>query len=190
MVLGSIFYREDAAEVAEDLIGKLMIRETSSGITSGYIVETEAYYGEDDPASRAAQNGRTQLTEPMWSEPGNVFVYMVHGHWMLNVITGREEEPNAVLFRALKPVQGTDLMKERREKDGLTDLCSGPGKLTQAMEIDDSFNGEEFSERDKLYIEKNDLGEIDVERSGRIGVTEDLQEPLRFFIEGNEFVSR
>ncbi len=184
------FYRRDADEVARDLLGKVMYREEDGKVASGFIVETEAYFGGDDPASRVAQDGKTGNTEVMWMEPGTVFIYMVHGHWMLNVVTGERGEPSAVLFRALEPKKGLEKMKERRDRDKTRDLCSGPGKLTQALGIDKSLDRSDICSEEELYISEESFSDFSVGRSKRVGVTEDLDEPLRFYVEDNRFISR
>lgn len=184
------FYAEDPDEVARNLLGHLMVREIDGEVTSGFIVETEAYFGEDDPASRAAQDGKTDNTEVMWMEPGTIFVYMVHGHWMLNVVTGKKGEPGAVLFRALEPEEDLGMMKERRDRDRVEELCSGPGKLTQALDIDKSLDRSDMSSEEDLYVREKSFSDFSIGRSKRIGVTEDLNEPLRFYIEDNRFISR
>jgi len=99
------FYERDPALVAQDLLGKLLIHRSPEGVTSGRIVETEAYYGERDPATRAYRK-RTKLNELMWWHGGFAFIYMVHARWMFNVTAEREGVPGAVLFRALEPVDG------------------------------------------------------------------------------------
>ncbi len=189
-ILEKDFYLRDPDEVAEDLLGKLMVREVDGEVLSGYVVETEAYFGRDDPASRAAQNGKTDMTEVMWGEPGTVFVYMVHGHWMLNVVTGREGEPSAVLFRALEPEDGVDIMRDNRGRRDLEELCSGPGKLTQALDIGKDLNKANFCTEENLFIVDEDFEDFEIGRSKRIGVSEDLEEPMRFYLGDSEFTSR
>ncbi|MFW5902728.1 MAG: DNA-3-methyladenine glycosylase, partial [archaeon] len=183
-------YNRSADEVAKDLLGSLMIRKMKGKLVSGLVVETEAYFDENDPASRAAQNGRTKMTEVMWSGPGTVFVYMVHGHWMLNVVTGENNKPSAVLFRALKPMNGIDFMRGKREKENIKELCSGPGKLTQALDIDKSFNGKNICDSKDLSLIDYGFKDFKIGRSKRIGVSKDLDEPMRFYIDKNKFTSR
>lgn len=172
------FFARDSAEVAEGLLGKMLIREDEGKVISGIITETEAYYGADDPASRVAQQGRTPLTEIMWRKPGKLFVYMVHGHWLLNIITRKEERPGAVLIRAIRPVKGKEEMKGRRDIDDESRLSDGPGKLTEALAIDKGFNGKLITDS-KLSI-KDSKREADCKRTGRIGVSQGQKLQLRF----------
>lgn len=184
------FYERDADKVAKDLLGNLLVREVDGEVTSGFVVETEAYFGEGDPASRVAQDGKTSNTEVMWMEPGTVFIYMVHGHWMFNVVTGERGKPSAVLFRALEPEKGLDVMKERRSREEVEEMCSGPGKLTQALDIDKSLDRSDILSEEELYVEEESFSDFSVGRSKRIGVTEDLDEPFRFYVEDSKFISR
>lgn len=118
-------------------------------------------------------------------------VYMVHGNWLFNVTTEEEGTPGAVLIRALEPLEGLDLMKERRNKDDSRDLASGPGKLTQALDITKEHHGSDVAVAEEVYISEPSGGsrKFEVETSHRIGVTEDLERELRFFVAENDHVS-
>lgn len=184
------FYKRDPAIVARDLLGKTIFRRTESGILSGNIVETEAYYGDKDPASRAYR-GRKNYNRPMFGEPGRLFVYMVHTWWLLNIVAHREGEVGAVLVRALEPLEGVEKMRENRGVTDIHNLTSGPGKLARAMVVTNEFNGLDITRVDSEIIVSRGMEEdFVVGTSQRIGVTEDLPEELRFFIKGNRFVSR
>lgn len=189
-ILNREFYSRNSDKVAKELLGKLLVRKVRDRFISGFIVETEAYFDKDDPASRAAQNGRTEMTEAMWGEPGTIFVYMVHGHWMFNVVTDEKDKASAVLFRALKPLDGIDFMRSNRNKKDIRELCSGPGKLTQAFDIDKSFNRKNICELKDLSITDHNFKNFELGRSKRVGVSEDLDEPMRFFVKDSKFVSR
>lgn len=180
-------FEKDAEEVAKNLLGQYLVRIIDGKVIKGKIVETEAYYGDKDPASRAYK-GKTKLSEGMWSAPGTIFIYNVHKYWMLNFVTGPEGEAQAVLIRAVEPVEGIDLMKEYRNKDKIKDLCSGPGKLTLAFNIcKEEFHCKPINS--ELYIEEGE--EVtEIGTSHRIGVSADLPEHLRFFIKDNKFVSK
>ncbi len=183
------FYERDTARVAQDLLGKVLIHRSPEGTTRGRIVETEAYYGRRDPASRAYRR-RTKLNELMWWRGGLAFVYMVHARWMFNVTAERENIPGAVLIRALAPLGGIELMQRRRQISDETELMSGPGKLTQAMGITYDHHKTDLTKSRVLTI--TDAAHLDfrVRRSNRIGVSADLKRKLRFFIEGNRCVSK
>jgi len=187
MPLPKSFYDRDPADVARDLLGKLLVVDDK---LKGKIVETEAYYGLSDPASRAFK-GKTKLSRWMREDAGSTFVYMVHGYWLFNVITEREGKPSGVLIRAVEPVEGVEYMIERRRTENLKNLTSGPGKLTIAFGISGEDNGMKvYDEDSRIVIEDGERTGFKIATSGRIGVREDLSEHLRFFIEGNKFVSR
>jgi len=187
MLLPKSFYDRDPADVARELLGKLLVVDDK---LRGRIVETEAYYGLSDPASRAFK-GKTKLSRWMWEDAGSAFVYMVHGYWLFNVITEREGKPSGVLIRAVEPVEGIDYMIERRGTENPKNLTSGPGKLTIAFGITGKDNGTKvYDGHSRIVIEKGEMARFKIATSGRIGVREDLPEHLRFFVEGNKFVSR
>ncbi len=179
-LLGENFFRRDAKDVALELLGKILVHGGSAGI----IVETEAYYGSKDPASRAYK-GKKGYNSGMWLPGGHVFIYMVHANWMLNITTDMEDA-QAVLIRALEPIAGIGKMHQRRGRR-IRELCSGPGKLSQALGIERGLNGSPVGTSLKIY--DSPWRDFEVARAHRIGVRFDLEEPLRFFIKGNPFVS-
>ncbi len=178
------FYNRDPAIVAEELLGKIIVKR-DNGILKGRIVETEAYYGLSDPASRARRGAKI-----MWGTAGITFIYMVHGNWLFNIITMPKGEPSGVLIRAVEPLEGLEIMKRNRGVDDIRNLTSGPGKFTKAFGIDKRYNGIKVYRRDSPIMIKDGKMEGDVVRSYRIGVKHDLPIPLRFYIKGNRFVSR
>ncbi|MBS3815738.1 MAG: DNA-3-methyladenine glycosylase [Hadesarchaea archaeon] len=189
-MLNQEFYDRDTARVACELLGKILFHDSSEGFGSGVIVETEAYYGEDDPASRAAGGKKTKISENMWKRGGLSLIYMVHSNWLFNVTTETKNTPGAVLIRALEPLEGLDLMRDRRGFDDVQALASGPGKLTQALGITKNQHGVDLTQSKKLGIKKSDFRDFEVERSHRIGVSRDLDEELRFYVSGSDFVSK
>lgn len=189
-ILPRSFYERNSAEVARELLGKVLVHRSRDGPTSGKIVETEAYYGKGDSASRASR-GKTKMNEIMWGPGGKAFVYVVHGQSLFNVTTEREGVPGAVLIRAVEPVEGIDLMKKRRKVELERDLTSGPGKVTQAMAITRAHHGLDLCDPNSdLVIVEGRLERFPIASSHRIGVSADLDQELRFFIRGNPFVSR
>jgi DNA-3-methyladenine glycosylase len=189
MVLLSGFYSRDTAKVARELLGKILVRKLGTKTLKAIIVETEAYYGKDDPASRA-YHGKKNFNQIMWENPGRIFIYNVHQYWMLNIIAHQEGKVGGVLIRSLEPVDGIETMKKNRPGKQLTNLTSGPGKLTLALLIDKSLNGiDTTSVNSPIYVLENQK-RFEVKSSHRIGVTRDLEEKLRFYIKGNPFVSR
>jgi len=184
------FYELDTSEVARGLLGKILVHRDQEGLTSGKIVETEAYYGGDDPASRASR-GRTKINEIMWGPAGRAFVYMVHAQWLFNVTAEREGVPGAALIRALEPLEGIELMKKRRGTEFGRKLTSGPGRLTRAMAITRAHHGLDITDpKGKLIIVEGEPMNFSIGSSHRIRVSADLERRLRFYIEGNLFVSK
>ena len=183
------FYERDPAKVARELLGKVLVHRSPEGTTSGKIVETEAYFGRGDPASRASRK-RTKLNELMWWRGGLAFIYMVHAKWMFNVTAEREGTPGAVLIRALEPLDGIELMKSRRGVEDKKLLTSGPGRLTQAMGITYDHHKLDLTRSRVLTVLDDASTNFKIARSHRIGVSADLKQELRFFIHGNPFVSK
>ncbi len=185
-------FNQATESVARTLLGCYLCRETEAGLVSGIIVETEAYLSINDPACHASR-GKTRRNAAMFGSPGNAYVYFVYGkYYCFNVVTRPEGIGEAVLIRAVEPVEGIDIMKKRRGiSSGITELASGPGKLCQAFAIDKSFDGHNLQEK-PLYLA--DSGEPDdrirVTATPRIGITSAQDKMLRFMVDGNKFVSR
>ncbi len=158
--------------------------------TVGVIVEVEAYVGTEDPASHAASRiGRTRRNETMFGRSGIAYVYLSYGvHWCLNVVTGSVGEPSAILVRAADPLEGVDVMVERRNRN--RDLASGPGRLGQAFGITGALNGHHLSLSPLRLLPGWFVEEDQVEVSPRIGVSRAVDWPLRLSIRGNTSVSR
>lgn len=190
MILPVSFYSLPTLKVVEDLIGMVLVRKSEEGTTSGVIVEAEAYKGEDDPASFASR-GRTKKSEMLYGPAARAFVYLTYGiHFMLNVITERENYPAAVLIRAVEPLEGISLMKKRRGIDDLANLCSGPAKLCQAFAIDLSLNGISLSPpRSPLIIEKRSTEKRELVWRPRVGIREGKEKLWRVYQKGNPFIS-
>lgn len=179
---------DQARRVAPELLGTLLLVETTKGPVGGLVVETEAYVNGVDPASHLAA-GRTPRTASFFSGPGTVYVYTIHGHHALNLITVSDDYPEGVLVRALEPTHGRDVMRERRGFDDPGKLTSGPGRLTEALGVTtDEFDDRPLAET-PLSLYETDL-DPDITVSGRIGVSAAADWPLRFTITDNAFVSR
>ena len=196
MPLDRKFYaREDTAKIARELLGKLLVVASPEGRVSGMIVETEAYLGEIDRAAHSFGGRRTKRNEVMYGEPGFAYVFFVYGMYnQFNCVTGAAGTPHAILIRAVEPVEGIEIMQERRPKAKKPrDLTSGPGKLCIAMGIDRSLNGEDLL-GEKVFIEKyRTITAENIACGKRIGIDyagEDANRPLRFWVAGNAFVSR
>ena len=185
------FFIRDADIVARDLLGCTLVRDLGDEVLRGKIVETEAYFGADDPASRAYGGKLKQINRWMWEEGGTTFVYMVHGNWLFNVITGAKGDPSGVLIRGIEPLEGVEKMKENRSKiKKMCDMTNGPGKLTKAMEITKEHNGLNVYDKGSIIRIEEGKRDEDVGTSRRIGVSMDLEKDLRFFLKDNPFVSR
>jgi DNA-3-methyladenine glycosylase len=185
-VLPRSFYERSTVLVARELLGKLLVH----GKTSGIIVETEAYLGQDDLAAHSAA-GITGRTKVIFGPPGHAYIYLNYGiHQCLNLIAEPDGKAGGVLIRALEPVDGVKLMQKRRGGGTrpLVELTSGPGKLTQALGIGSSLNGADVTDG-PLVVRHRDLPPA-ISSSPRIGITKSADLPLRFFVEGNPFVSR
>ncbi len=185
------FFNKPTIEMAKSLLGQVLIKETTEGVTAGRIVETEAYQGPDDQAAHSFGNRRTKRTEIMFGEPGYVYTYEMHTHCLVNVVCERPGLPQAVLIRAVEPVEGLELMYERRGDKKKKDLTNGPGKLTKALGIIKADYGRPFFER-PLFIAEG-TPPASVTSGPRIGIDnagEAKDYPWRFWETGNPYVSR
>ena len=153
------FYNRDAHEVARDLLGKLLVRRTSEGIVKGRIVEVEVYKGtveSRDQACHAYPMKRTSRTEIMFGEAGHAYIYLIYGMYScLNLVCNEVDVPECVLIRALEPVEGLELMRTRRGQQKPYAMCSGPGKLCQALSLTRTENGMSLC-GDELYVEEDE----------------------------------
>ena len=184
------FYDRETEIVARDLLGAVLECHTPDGIASGRIVETEAYLGEHDLACHAAA-GHTARTAPLYGPPGIAYVYFIYGmYWCFNAVTRAEHEPSAVLVRALEPLDGLDLMRRRRpsvRRD--IDLTNGPGKLCLALGIDGRLNWKSLQRPPLLIRAGAGIPDHDVVVTPRIGITQSVDWPLRWYVRGNQYVS-
>jgi DNA-3-methyladenine glycosylase len=188
-ILSKKFYARPTVRVARDLLGQILVHETSQGTAAGRIVEVEAYLPQNDPGCHAAK-GKTSRNQVMFGPPGRAYVYFCYGnHYLFNVVTEKNGTPGAVLIRALEPVRGLKLMAKRRGGLDVSSrqLANGPGKLVQALGIQRGHNREPICGK-PLYIQK-------AQRAGkvmattRIGITEGSKLPLRFYLEGSQYLS-
>ncbi len=182
-------YAGDTRKIARNLLGKILCCKTSEGIAKGRIVETEAYCGNKDPAAHAYK-GRTPRSTIMWGRPGVAYVYFVYGmHHMLNVVTEREGTPGSVFIRALEPIEGITLMKQRRKTQNAKNLTNSPAKLTQALGITMQDNGVDL-EGAHLWIEEDRGEKFEIVSTGRVGIKAGRNLQLRFYIKGDDHVSK
>lgn len=201
-ILTRSFYERDTAMVAKELLGKILLvkpqeNDARGEFCAGRIVDIEAYYGANDPASHAC-NGVTPRSRIMFETPGISYVYFCYGnHYIINAVSEKYGFPGAAMIRAVEPLSGLDLMYERRKTDSLRNLSSGPGKLTMAFGINKDFNGLDLTKADSkvIIIDGSKLNLIpDTEKTEiiscpRIGIKNGADKLLRFYIKGNNFVS-
>lgn len=178
--LGRAFFGRDTMEVARELIGCRLVRRVGGKEAAAVIVETEAYKGEEDPASHA-HRGVTPRNRLMFGPPGILYVYFSYGmHHCMNVVTETGGVPGAVLLRAAIPVSGMEWIRSNRPKAPEARLMDGPGKLTQALSVDLSLNGCDLCapSADGLWLEEGPA--LPIQATSRIGITKGLELPWRF----------
>ena len=193
-MLDRAFYDRPAVEVARDLIGLVLVGRSREGTVAGRIVEAEAYVGPEDLACHASR-GETARNAVMFGPPGHAYVYFVYGmHWCLNLVTGFEGFPAAVLLRAVEPVEGIELMRSRRpraRKD--VQLTSGPARLCQAFAVDGAGNGLDVCAADApLAVEDRGRRVGSIVAAPRVGVDyagEWAAKPFRFYEDESPYVS-
>lgn len=200
MKLNREFYNRDSLIVAKELLGKVLVHHVNGEKITAKIVETEAYMGVDDKAAHSYGGRRTQRVEVMYGDPGFSYVFIIYGmHYCFNVVTKEKGNPQAVLIRALEPLDGLDIMALNRFSKSYNDLTNaqiknltnGPGKLCSAMLIDKSLNGENLC-GNNLYIEDIDNENFSIVSTKRVGIDyaeEAKNYPWRFYIKDNKYVS-
>lgn len=194
------FFLKETEDLAQALVGKILVRETPKGTIRGRIVETEAYLGVEDPACHAYQGRHTKRNHPLYMKAGTLYVHQIYGiHRLLNIINKEEGTPEGVLIRAVEIMEGLDLASKSRFSkpfEALSpyqrkNISNGPGKLTQALLIDKSFNEKNIFSED-LHLEDDGYKPL-LEKDKRIGIDyagEAALRPLRFFEKDNPRVSK
>lgn len=192
-ILKRSFYERDTAFVAQELLGKIIVRVIDKDtILKGRIVETEAYMGMHDPASHA-YGGKRIRNAPLYGSVGHAYVYFTYGmYYCLNFVSRAKDIPaGGVLIRAVEPLEGIAYMEKKRHKHSSHGLTNGPGKLTQALSINKDLNGIDVTKEGPLYV--LDAPEIPVNQivtTKRIGISKAVDDLLRFYVEENQFISR
>ncbi len=194
-LLNREFYLQNAEIVAKELLGKYIVREYEGKNIVCKIVETEAYIGPEDKACHAYNNRCTERTKVMFEEGGIAYIYFIYGmYYCLNILVEREGKPEAVLIRAIEPVENIEEIKGNRSKKKKKeqDLTNGPGKLCTALKIDKSLNGYDITRKGELYItEGEEIEEIITAKRINIDYAEEYRDKhWRFYIKGNKFVSK
>jgi DNA-3-methyladenine glycosylase len=196
MILQRSFYQRDTIVVSKGLLGKILVHESSQGITSGLIVETEAYLGPEDQAAHSSGGRRTTRNEVMFGQKGRAYVYFIYGlYYCFNVTAGNiPGKPEAVLVRALEPITGQNIMAKRRnlKKTKVVNLTNGPSKLCMAMGISKLQNFGDLT-TPPLYIkDASCVSEEKIAKTTRVGIDYAgiwKNKSWRFYIKGNKFVS-
>lgn len=195
MRLGVDFYQQDAVTLARQLIGKILVRKIDNSYINCRIVETEAYCGPEDKACHAYNNKRTNRTQVMFKNGGIVYIYMIYGmYYCLNIVANKEGKPEAVLIRAVEPLDNIDIIRKNRKiktnKNYL--LTNGPGKLCSALKIDKTFNGYDLIKGGELFILSSNK-EYNIVETKRINIdyAQEYKDKLwRFYIKDNKFISK
>jgi DNA-3-methyladenine glycosylase len=186
------FYGQPTVQAAQMLLGKYLVRVHPDGVTTGMILETEAYVGLEDKASHASR-GRTPRNAVMFGPAGFAYVYVIYGmHHCLNAVTEQEGYPAAILIRAVQPCEGLELMRARRRKEDSRLLANGPGNLCQAFGIERALNGVDLC-GDLLFVEDRKISPADIVTTTRVGVDYAgpwKEMPWRFYVAGQPGVSK
>jgi DNA-3-methyladenine glycosylase len=185
------FFRRPAEVVAAELLGMVVVSSVGGEVTEGRIVETEAYLGYDDPASHGYLHRRNARNEALFGPPGSWYVYLSYGmHWCANLVCQRPGLASAVLLRALEPLGGVEIMRRRRGGVPDRELCSGPGKLTQALGITRDLDESGMLGSEVLVRRPTAIEQVVVTATPRIGITKAADRPLRFCVAGSPWTSR
>ena len=184
-------FRQPTETVARGLVGAVLVSDAGGVRTAGRIVETEAYLGHDDPASHGYQSRRHARNASLYGPAGTWYVYLSYGvHWCCNLVCEGQGRGGAVLLRALEPLDGLAAMMDRRRTTREALLCSGPGRLTQALGITLALDGQSMPRSDVVVQRGRAVVAADVVAGPRIGITRAAEWPLRFSERGSPWLSR
>jgi DNA-3-methyladenine glycosylase len=185
------FFRRPAEVVAAELVGMIVVSSIEGELTEGRIVETEAYLGYDDPASHGYLHRRNARNAALFGPPGSWYVYLSYGmHWCANLVCQQVGLASAVLLRALEPLAGQEIMRRRRGVAPDRELCSGPGKLCQALGITRELDGLTMARSPVIVRPPERWEETRIAITPRIGITKAADWPLRFHLVGSPWISR
>lgn len=194
MILNRDFYIKDGITLAKDLLGKILVKEIDGVLYKGRIVETEAYMGAIDKACHAYNNRRTKRTEAMYREGGYSYIYLIYGMYnCFNVTASIKDNPEAVLIRALEPLDNKDIMLKIRKVKSEKYIANGPGKLTKALGITSDDNNIDLTLGKNIWIEDDGYVPNKITETTRVGIdyAEEFKEKLwRFYISENNNVSK
>jgi DNA-3-methyladenine glycosylase len=185
------FFRRPAEIVAAELLGAVVVSSIGGELAEARIVETEAYLGYDDPASHGYLHRRNARNEALFGPPGSWYVYLSYGmHWCANLVCQRPGLASAVLLRALEPLAGLEVMRRRRGPVPDRELCSGPGKLCQALGITRELDGKKMLGTEVRVLRPGDNADGSIVVTPRVGITKAADWPLRFVLAGTPWSSR
>jgi DNA-3-methyladenine glycosylase len=185
------FFRRPTDVVARELLGMVVVSTAGGELTTARIVETEAYLGHDDPASHGYLHRRSPRNEALFGPPGSWYVYLSYGmHWCANLVCQRTGLASAVLLRALEPLEGVGVMRRRRGPVPDRQLCSGPGKLCQALGITRQLDSQRMAGSEVLVHRPRASEQGTIMATPRIGITKAADWPLRFVLAGSPWLSR
>jgi DNA-3-methyladenine glycosylase len=184
------FFKYDLLTVAQELLGKILVHETDQGTISGRIIEVEAYQADLDKSAHSYK-GKTKRNKSLYLEAGYLYLFKIHRYICMDIVTGEKGEPNSVLLRSLEPIEGIELMKENRDKEKLTELTTGPGKLVQALDIPFKYDGYDICQpNSKIYIVDDGYKVEEKVQTTRIGISKAKDLPNRFYIKNNPYISK
>lgn len=188
------FFLTDGITLAKNLLGKIIVRKIDNKILKARIVETEAYMGAIDKAAHSYQNLRTKRTEPMFSEGGHIYIYLIYGmYYCFNISANKKDIPEAVLIRAVEPLENIEYMKTLRNVKKDKKISNGPGKLTKALILDKTLNNIDLTLSEEIWIENDDYPIKKIIESKRIGIDyagEDANKLWRFYLPESQFISK
>ena len=193
-LLQPYYCNTDTLQLSKNLLGKKLVTNIDHKLTSGIIVETEAYLGIDDKASHAYHGKKTHRTNVMYNKGGVAYVYLCYGmHSLFNIVCNMENIPHTILIRAIEPIDGIDIMKHRRTINGVN-LTNGPGKLSKSLGITKKNNNQSLLQN-IIWVEDidNEIFDKNILSVPRIGVDyagKDVGLPYRFYIKNNKWVSK
>ncbi|ALR99915.1 3-methyladenine DNA glycosylase [Enterococcus silesiacus] len=189
----NFFNTKSTEEIAQFLLGMYLEHETNSGILAGYIVDTEAYLGPEDEAAHSFGLRNTPRLKAMYEQPGTIYLYTMHTHLILNMVTQEKGKPQGVMIRAIEPVKGIKKMEENRNGRKGIELSNGPGKLVAALGIDRELYGQSIFDSTLRIVPEKRKTPKKIISLPRIGIPNKgiwTEQPLRYAVSGNPYISK
>lgn len=184
------FFKRDPSIVAQELLGKILVHETNQGNISGRITETESYGAYTDPSAHS-YTGKSERNKSLYLEGGHLYLFKIHRYICMDIVTGEKEVPSSVLLRSLEPIGGIEVMKENRNREKLTELTTGPGKLVQALGIPFKYDGYDICKSEsKIYVVDDGYDVEEIVQTTRVGISKAKELLNRYYIKNNKYVSK